>query len=82
MSKAIPTIRIVKREYAEQPFVVELYLLPPYKKGCNYDDGLFGFKDLEAPELTEIFIFFYNIEDAVEVYLLEKKFTKDHLWVK
>ena len=72
MSKTNPTIRVVKREYTEQPFVSELYLLPPYKKGCDYDDGLFGFRDLEAPELTEIFIFFYNIEDAVEVYLLEK----------
>ena len=85
MSKEIPTIRVVKREYTEQPFVVKLYLLPPYEKGY---DRLFGFKDLKAPELTEIFNFFYNgifnffyndIEGATEVYLLEKKFTKDRL---
>ena len=85
MSKAIPTIRVVKREYAEQPFVVKLYLLPPYEKGS---DRLFGFKDLNAPELSEIFNFFYSdifnffyndIEGATEVYLLEKKFTKDRL---
>ena len=81
MSKTNPTIHVFRiKEYIEQPFVVELYLLPPYKKGCNYDDRLFGFKDLEAPELTEIFNFSYgDIEGVTEVYLLEKKFTKDHL---
>ena len=81
MSKTNPTIHVFKlKEYIEQPFVVGLYLLPPYEKGS---DRLFGFKDLEAPELTEIFNFFYDdIEIAIEDYLLEKKFTKDYLWVK
>ena len=78
MSKAIPTIRVFNYEkYTEQPLVAELYLLFPHKKGY---DRLFGFKDLEAPELTEIFNFFNDdIEIAVEDYLLGKKFTKDHL---
>ena len=78
MIETNPTIRVFKiKEYIEQPFVVELYLLPPYEKGS---DRLFGFKDLEAPELKENFNSFHdNIEIAIEVYLLEKKFTKVHL---
>ena len=78
MNKTNPTIHVFKiKEYTKQPLVVELYLLFPHKKGY---DGLFGFKDLEAPELTEIFNFFYDdIEGATEIHLLEKKFTKDRL---
>ena len=74
MIETNPTIRVFKiKEYTEQPLVVKLYLFPPY-------DRLFGFRDLEAPEITEIFNFFYgDIEIAIEDYLLEKKFTKDHL---
>ena len=73
MSKAIPTIRVVKRKYTEQPLVVELYLLFPYKKeGYDYDE-LFGFGYLEVPWLKENFNSFHDdIENAIEVYLLEK----------
>ena len=73
MSKVIPTIRVVKTKYTEQPLVVELYLLFPHKKeGFDYD-GLFGFRYLEVPELKENFNSFHDdIENAVELYLLEK----------
>ncbi len=70
MSKINPTIRVRKSDNTLPVMIVELYLLFPYKKG--YDE-LFGFRDLETPELEKHFNCFRDdIEDVVEVYLLEK----------